>query len=236
MENYKEFLLRIGEFQLPDMDLGKNYFKGRPSLLDKIDENNRLKDFFGDTVVFELDEETKAVIGKIVDEIYEAAPECFAERLKNDTLHMTLHDLSNSPSYEAVKGEMAKNQARIEGISKNFGSHIIRMRSSFIFNMVNTSLVMGLVPVDEAEHEKLMALYGLVDEIKRSKYPLTTHVTLGYYNVHGFKNSDAKRLEDIVGLLNRRDQIEIALDTKKLYYQRFTSMNTYENVICLGEK
>ena len=236
MENYNEFLSRIGEFQLPDIDLGKNYFKGRPSLADKIGEDNKLRDFYGDTVVFELDEATKSIIGDMVDEIYSSAGACFSERLRTDTLHMTLHDLSNSPSYEAIKGEMAENQAKIQGITEKFGSSTIRMKSSFIFNMVNTSLVMGLVPVNGDEHEKLMTLYDLVDEIKRAEYPLTPHITLGYYNVHGFENAAAKRLENIVERLNRREQIEIVLDTKRLYYQKFTSMNSYENVISLGEE
>lgn len=236
MENYNEFLSRIGEFQLPDIDLGINYFKGRPSLADKIGEDNKLRAFFGDTVVFELDEATKGIIGSMVDEIYSSAGACFSERLSTHTLHMTLHDLSSSPSYEAVRADMAENQAKIQEIAEKIGNHIIRMRGGFIFNMVNTSLVMGLVPVNEEEHEKLMALYGLVDGIKQSEYPLTPHVTLGYYNVHGFERADAKRLEDVVSRLNRREKIEILLDTKRLFYQRFTSMNSYENVISLGER
>ncbi len=234
MENYKEFLLRIGEFQLPDMDLGKNYFKGRPSLSDKIDENNRLKDFFGDTVVFELDEGTKAVIGEMVDEIYMAAPECFAERLKTDTLHMTLHDLSNSPNLRDVAEEMERNLEKIKKRAPLFGRRVIRMQTSVIFNMVNTSLVMGLVPSDEGEHQKLMDLYQVVDEVKRAQYPLTPHITLGYYNIHGFDERSARALEEVIGRMNRREPMEILLDTDRLYYQRFSSMNRYENVVCLG--
>lgn len=234
MEEYKNFLLRIGEFQLPDMDLGKNYFKGRPSLSDKVDEDNRLKEFFGDTVVFELDNDTKAVIGEIVDEIYEAAPECFAERLRTDTLHTTLHDLSNSPKLRDVVGEMERNLEGINIRASRFGKRVIRMRTSVIFNMVNTSLVMGLVPVNEVEHQKLMELYEVVDEVKRAQYPLTPHITLGYYNIHGFDERSARALEGVVGRLNHREPMEILLDTDRLYYQRFSSMNKYENVVCLG--
>lgn len=235
MENYKEFLLRIGEFQFTDMDLGKNYFKGRPSLLDKIDENNRLKDFFGDTVVFELDEVTKAVIGEMMDEIYEAVPECFAERLKTDTLHVTLHDLSNSPRPRDVEEEMARNLEEIKIRAPRFGKRVIRMRTSVIFNMVNTSLVLGLVPINEDEHQKLMELYGVADEVKRAHYPLTPHITLGYYNIHGFDERSVRTLEAVVGRMNRREPMEILLDADRLYYQRFSSMNSYENVVRLGE-
>lgn len=236
MENYKEFLLRVGEFQLPDLDLGKNYFRGRASLSDKIDANNRLKDFFGDTVVFELDDVTKSVIGGMVDEIYEVAPECFAERLNTSTLHMTLHDLSNSPLLEVITAEMERNLEEVKNRLSGFTKRIIRMKTRFIFNMVNTSLVIGLVPADEGEFDKMMELHGIVDEVKRAQYPLTPHITLGYYNIHGFDETSAKRLEAVVGRLNRREAMEIVLNTDKLFYQRFSSMNRYENVLCLGEK
>ena len=235
MEKYQDFLDRIGEFQLPDMDLGKSYFKGKPSLAYKIDDENRLKDFFGDTVVFELDDSTKATIGKIIDEIYEAAPRCFAERLGNATLHMTLHDLSNSQNLYDVKDEMERNIGEIKTRACDFGKCTIKMRTSVIFNMVNTSLVMGLVPIDESEHEKLMKLHGIVDEVKRAKYPLTPHITLGYYNIHGFDEESARALEEIVSILNRKEPMNITLDTEMLYYQRFTSMNRYENVLKLGK-
>ena len=235
MKKYNKFLSRIGEFQLPDMDLGKSYFKGKPSLAYKIDDENQLKDFFGDTVVFELDEETKTIIGGIIDEIYEVAPLCFAERLHNATLHMTLHDLSNSPRREDVEEEMTRNLEEIKKCKSRFGKRVIKMRTSVIFNMVNTSLVLGLVPTCEGEFDKLMELYGIVDEVKHAEYPLTPHVTLGYYNVHGFEEGSARALEEVVGRLNRKEPLEITLDTDRLYYQRFTSMNQYENVVKLGK-
>lgn len=233
MEKYQEFLSRIGEFQLPDMDLGKSYFRGRASLKNKIDEDNRLRDFYGDTVVFELDEETKEAVGKIIDEIYATSQNCFAERLDTKTLHMTLHDLSNSQRFSDVEDAMKENLAKIKERLHQFPRCKIEMKSKCIFNMVNTSLVIGLVPIDEGEYDKLMRLWAAVDEVKRSPYPLTPHITLGYYNVHGFDEADAKKLEEIVGKLNRKEPMDITLDTRRLYYQRFTSMNRYESLLNL---
>jgi 2'-5' RNA ligase len=234
MERYGDFLGRVSAFEVAELDLGKSYFRGRASLCDKIDEENRLKAFFGDTVVFDLDEAVKNRISALADRLYSDAGDCLAERLSGATLHMTLHDLSNGTNLSEIRGKMAENEEKIRRTS--LPSRTIKMKSTFVFNMVNTSLVMGLVPANEDEHEKLMTLYGLVDEIKRAEYPLTPHITLGYYNVHGFENAAAKRLENIVGRLNRREEIEIALDTKRLYYQKFTSMNSYENVISLGKE
>ena len=231
MEKYNKFLSRIGEFQLPDMDLGKSYFKGKPSLTYKIDDENQLKDFFGDTVVFELDEETKTIIGGIIDEIYEVARLCFAERLHNATLHMTLHDLSNSPRCEDVEEEMARNLEEIKKCKSRFGKRVIKMRTNVIFNMVNTSLVLGLVPADEEEHIKLMELYDIFDGILEAKYPLTPHITLAYFTPSGFGDEAKARLEAAVNEINLDSQFEIILDTKKLHYQHFFSMNDYRNII-----
>ena len=233
-ESYQDFIKRISVFEKRDLDLGKSYFKGKPSLKNKIDENNRLKDFFGDTVVFDLDKETKEKINIIVDEIYTNCPECFAEKLNSETLHMTLHDLSNSPKIEDIEEEMSRNRSMIKDIVNHIDVQKIKMRTNFIFNMVNTSLVLGLVPLDESEYEKLMRLYCLIDEsVKESQYPLTPHITLAYYSINGFDEKSRKALEDLIYRLNTVD-IEITLNTKNLFYQRFYSMNDYRNIIKLA--
>lgn len=59
METYKEFLDRINSFEKSEIDLGDKYFKGSGSIDLKVDENNGFKPFFGDTVVFNLDDNTK---------------------------------------------------------------------------------------------------------------------------------------------------------------------------------
>lgn len=233
-ESYQDFIKRISVFEKRDLDLGKSYFKGKPSLKNKIDENNRLKDFFGDTVVFDLDKKNKEKISIIIDEIYTNCPECFAEKLKSETLHMTLHDLSNSPKIEDIEGEMSRNDSMIKDIINHIGVHKIKMRANFIFNMVNTSLVLGLVPLDEGEYDKLLRLYCLIDEsVKEAQYPLTPHITLAYYSINGFDEKSRKALEDLVYRLNAVD-IRITLDTKNLFYQRFYSMNDYKNIIKLA--
>ncbi|MBQ1991986.1 MAG: hypothetical protein II233_04355 [Clostridia bacterium] len=77
-----------------------------------------------------------------------------------------------------------------------------------------------------------MELYYLFDDVKKLDYPLTPHITLGYYNINGFDTTSARRLEDIVQELNTAEmQIELELDTKQLFYQKFVSMNDYINVV-----
>ena len=229
MERYGDFLGRVSAFEVAELDLGKSYFRGRASLADKIDEENRLKAFFGDTVVFDLDEAVKNRISALADRLYSDAGDCLAERLSGATLHMTLHDLSNGTNLSEIQGKMAENEEKIRSIS--LPSRTIKMKSTFVFNMVNTSLVLGLVPADEEEHIKLMELYDIFDGILEAKYPLTPHITLAYFTPSGFGEEEKLRLEATVNEINLDSQFEIILDTKKLHYQHFFSMNDYRNVL-----
>ena len=232
METYKEFLDRISSFEKSEMYLGDDYFKGNPSIALKVNENNGFRHFYGDTVVFNLDDVTKKKLASIVDSIYAVAPECFCERLVSNTFHMTLHDLSNSPVLEDIAVELFENELKAVKKSENIAKQKIKMKSKYIFNMVSTSLVMGLYPINEEEYNKLMNLYYLFDEVKKLSYPLTPHITLGYYSIDGFNALSARKLENIVKELNA-NEIEIEFDTKELFYQKFVSMNEYINIFSL---
>ena len=237
METYKEFLDRINSFEKSEIYLGDDYFRGNPSIALKVDEDNSFRPFYGDTVVFNLDDATKKKLEKIVDSINEVAPECFCERLVPNTFHMTLHDLSNSPVLENVATELFHNELKAVKIAEKIANQKIKMRSKYIFNMVNTSLVMGLYPANEEEYNKLMDLYYLFDDVKKLGYPLTPHITLGYYNVDGFSAESSRKLENIVKELNANEmEIEIELDTKELFYQKFVSMNDYINIVSMAGK
>lgn len=235
METYKEFLDRINSFEKSEIYLGDDYFRGNPSIALKVDENNSFRPFYGDTVVFNLDDATKEKLEKIVDSINEVALECFCERLVPNTFHMTLHDLSNSPVLEDIATELFHNELKAVKIAEKIANQKIRMKSKYIFNMVGTSLVLGLYPTDEEEYNKLMDLYYLFDDVKKLGYPLTPHITLSYYNVNGFSTESARKLENIVKELNAKDmEIEIELDTKELFYQKFVSMNDYINIVSMA--
>ena len=122
-------------------------------------------------------------------------------------------------------------------IAENVAEEKIKMKTKFIFNMVNTSLVLGLYPINETEFNKLIKLYTLIDDVKKLGYPLTPHITLGYYNVNGFSVTSARKLEAIVKELNTTEsEIQIELDTKELFYQKFVSMNEYINIFSLVKK
>ena len=228
MENYDAFLARIDSFEKPELHLGDGDFVPNPSMQLKVDSNNAFRPFFGDTTVFDLADSEKALLRELTDILYSEVPECFCERLVDSTFHMTLHDLSNSPEKERAARCMPSNRSRLCVMLEEqpVTHHTIRMRSKAVFNMVNTSLVVGLYPVDAQEYDKLMALYQLVDAVRTLPYPLTPHITLAYYNSAGFDYAAAKKLEQVVNRLNLKN-FDILLDTKRLVYQQFESMNDY---------
>lgn len=231
METYQEFLNRINSFQKSKLEFYCDHFKPSLSVESKVNKDNSFKNFYGDTVVFDLDSEIKNKITNIIDMLYDKVPECFCEKIISDTIHMTLHDLSNSPTLSDVSQDIFNNEINL--INKLTTVKIkhksIRMKTKFIFNMVNTSLVLGLYPVNEDEYIKLIDLYGLVDEIKELPYPFTPHITLAYYNSFGFSVESKRKLEAVVNSLNKETFL-IELDTDNLYYQKFTNMNNYINI------
>lgn len=237
MESYQEFLNRIHGFEKPELHFAGTFFNGNPSLARKIRPDNTFCDFFGDTVVFDLDEKVKDKLSECLNKLYVEVPECFCERLHTDTFHMTLHDLSNSERLTGVAADVFVNELKIRELSKGMKVlESIKMRSSCIFNMVNTSLVLGLYPTDEKEYKKLIELYQVFDSVKKLEYPLTPHITLAYYNVNGFEETAAKKLEKLVYWLNTSGAFipfEVELKYEALYYQKFINMNEYTNVLAI---
>ena len=235
MKSYQNFLDRINSFEKCEFSFDGNRFIGNPSIYKKVDNNNKFQAFYGDTIVFNLDDITKKKLSKIVENLYSVAPECFCEKLISNTFHMTLHDLSNSPNLQEVAAEVFENELKVIERLDKVNVQKIKMKSTYFFNMVNTSLVLGLCPMNEAEYAKLMELYGLFDGVKQLDYPLTPHITLAYYSVNGFDMKAVQKLEALVNELNTTD-MEIELDIKQLYYQKFISMNEYINVVNLGKE
>jgi len=240
MESYQEFLDRINLFEHKKWSFVPGDFTGNPSLTKKVNQDNSFRTFYGDTVVFNLNDATKMRLEKWLDKLYAEVPECFAERLVTGTFHMTLHDLSNSEKPEEVAEELIENRKKIQTLRENM-KHFetfarIKMKSKCVFNMVNTSLVLGLYPADEAEHEVLTTLYEIFNGVKELPYPLTPHITLAYYNVHGFSASSARKLEELVYQLNSEElepEAEIVLEAKEMFYQHFDSMNHYTNILSI---
>ena len=159
--------------------------------------------------------------------------------MDKSTFHMTLHDLkSGIPSpelLEQIAGSEKAARPVLRAIKTN-GVVKIRMKASYLFNMGNTSMVLGLAPVDEENCERLMTLYDLFqrDESIRLPYRLTPHITMAYYRTGNFEESSLDGLRQVIDEVNREISlvrpIEVELSTEQLVYQTFTDMNHYRTV------
>ena len=146
---------------------------------------------------------------------------------------MTLHDLNATRVYDYdAMCSMFETEIQIceliEGLKTE--SQTINMVTTCAFNMVNTSMVLGLRPKTEEDYEKLMNLYCYIDAIKSLPYPLTPHITLAYFNRDSFDGEEMSKIEEVINQVNK-DSLEIPLSTERLFYQKFTSMNSYFNIL-----
>lgn len=236
MEIFANFLQRINSFEVKDLNFSQIGIKNNDSLKDKVSENDMFNPFFGDTIVFDLDESTKKNVATIIEVLYEKCSSIFAEKLNSQTLHITLHDLSNSPNLSEISDECFKNEIKLieELDSERLYEGTIHMKTNCIFNMMDTSLVLGVIPSTEDDFLRLQSLYTKFDRIKSLDSSFTPHITLAYFS-RGFKNFAASEIEELYTIVSKYNSqcFEFDITTKNLIYQKFTSMNKYFNIFNL---
>lgn len=195
----------------------------------KIDGDGKMAPFAGNTVVFPLPEEARQEIGQIQKRLYQTCAPALAEPLEVSSFHITLHDLLNGkPSqdlHDRINGMRNTVLECLEKISEDGGT--ISLQSTALFNMVNTSMVLGFAPVDEASCARLMTYYEMLQEVVYLPYPLTPHVTAAYFRSGTISTGLAEKLRDVVDEAGRRERIRIDLPVETIEYQLFSDMNHY---------
>ena len=223
-ESYAQFLERIGKFETPVMPEGPVCLA--PDLGDKVLENGSFRPFFGDTLVFDLAPEDKKKIASLIDKLYDTAPECFAERLRTSTLHMTLHDLCASTDPDPIQKTMEQNDRKLREMGR-IKDLSFTMESTCVFSMVGKSLVLGLKAADEQSHELLWRLYDIGDRLVTLNYKFTPHITLAYFTPQGFPEEKGEELKALLMDLEK-EKLTLTFTAQQLCYQRFYSMNQYD--------
>lgn len=94
-EDYLEYKVRIrhllqNRMGFPDVN---EYFHTSQGLSKEFNQDGSCKYFYGDTIVFPLDNDSKDKLELIQKELYQVIPSIFSEDLPKDTFHITLHDL-----------------------------------------------------------------------------------------------------------------------------------------------
>ena len=141
---------------------------------------------------------------------------------------MTLHDLSNSTDLQEVSDQMQENENTLRNL-------LVENPVPAQTISVNTAIVLGLYPEDEQEFTKLMSLHELVNGVQTLSYSLTPHITLAYFNRSSFGGETSQKLGQTVRTLNE-NSYSFQLDTTRLFYQHFTSMNSYQQIFPFSTK
>lgn len=202
-------------------------FETNPNLNAKV-RGDKLLPYYGNTAVFLLKEETKKRLSDLQKELYRKAGWMLAEKLQPGTFHMTLHDLVNGPRQnDALLEEMARAEEKARILLEQWKDlPPIRMRATYLFNMVNTSVVLGLAPADRENRKRLDDMYTALNEVVPLPHALTPHITLAYYRPGTYTAYDVECLREAL----HRVELGVTLDMKDLVLQTFTDMNSYETV------
>ena len=201
-----------------------------PNLAAKIDPSGRMLPFFGNTMIYDLSPQSKLAIAERQLQLYRRVGYALAEPVKPATFHITLHDLLSSPDHEAIKRRMsamrihAKMQMQMARMTP---MPWIKLRSTRVFSMVNTSVVLGFEPVTEQDCHLLMSLYEQFHDLVPLSWGLTPHVTLAYYKPGEYHQDTIDALQQAINDADALPPVEVELSMNDLLYAEFSDMNTY---------
>ena len=198
-----------------------------PNLCKKVNHAGSFLPFCGNTVVFDLAEATKKALLSLQEELYKNAGWMLSQRIDPATFHMTLHDLVNAPELtDDLKCRMQEAEVKAKSIMETWkGQAPLRMKATWLFNMVNTSIVLGLAPADEESWHQLDEMYTTLESVVHLGYALTPHITMAYFNPGTYTQYDLNCLRRAM----RPVELEVELRVEDLHYQVFQNMNHYEN-------
>ena len=194
----------------------------------KVGPDGKLLPYVGNTTVFLLDEDTKRELKQLQDELYRAAPWMLAEPLKAESFHMTLHSLEDGPP--GMPG-LSERMTRAEVLAKPLlsewqGQPPIPMKTTWMFNMAHTSIVLGLQPIDNDSWKRLDEMYCALEMVHPLGYAMTPHITLCYFRPGTYSQEEIAPLRDVL----RKVDMDITLQMEDLVVQEFRDMNTYMTV------
>lgn len=228
LENLSAFLARTSGFTSDSLPHSGG-LDTSPGLSLKVRPDGSMKPFMGNTVVFPLPEQAKQEIGRIQDRLYQACAPALAEPLTVSSFHITLHDLLSGTPTQSLSGRVARVRepalACLERISAK--RETVCLRSTALFNMVNTSMVLGFAPADETSCERLMTYYEMLQAVVPLGYPLTPHVTVAYFRPGAVTAELTERLREAAAEAGQRKKLFVKLSTEALELQLFSDMNHY---------
>lgn len=200
-------------------------FYTNPNLTHKVNLAGEFLPFHGNTVVFDLSSDTKLALQGLQKELYQSAGWMLSQRIDPATFHMTLHDLVNAPELtDDFKCRMLESEVKAKSILDQWkGQPSLRMKTTWLFNMVNTSIVLGLAPADEDSWHRLDEMYAALESVVHLGYALTPHITMAYFKPGNYTQYDLNYLSQALRPVN----LNVELSLENLFYQEFSDMNHY---------
>ena len=200
-------------------------FQTNPNLLKKVGRDGNFLPFYGNTVVFLLDDSVKENLEILQRHLYDAAGWMLSQKLNSDTFHMTLHDLVNGTDKTfdlCWRMEETERKAKTL-LAKWADMPPLRMQTTWLFNMVNTSIVLGLAPAEAETAIRLDAMYTAMESVLPLGYALTPHVTMAYFQPGCYRAEQLQTLRKVLCPID----LEVNLNPERLVYQTFSDMNHY---------
>lgn len=194
----------------------------------KVGPDGTLLPYVGNTTVFLLNEDIKQQIKQLQDELYAASPWMLAEPLTVESFHMTLHSLEDDPPGTTGLPERMTRAAELARplLSKWQGQPPLRMKTTWMFNMAHTSIVLGLQPTDNDGWRRLEEMYCALEAVRPLGYAMTPHITLGYFRPGAYSQEEISPLRNVL----RNVDMEVTLRMEDFVLQEFSDMNTYVTV------
>lgn len=200
----------------------------------KVASDGSLLPFYGNTVIFDLDDRGKDALKKLQDALYATCGQVLSEQLTRESFHVTLHDLVNGTDREEVAGEVHETAAAARAAVadvKKFLVSPIPMKPVKLVSMVGTSVVLLLEPVYLAHVQLLDVAYERLQSVVPLSYGLTPHVTLGYYRPGCIAGANFAALEGALRRLSGQLDFTLTLNPSLLRYSEFRDMNHYNESI-----
>lgn len=228
MELLHEFKLRVAQFQ-EDSVPREGDFGLHPGVNDKVAaQTGELLPFFGSTAAFFLDEKTINLVQLLTDAIYSEHGGALSARLPLLHAHMTLHDLHASSALDHVASTVfLQHSETVQRLSQARSVGPIRMTCVSVFNLLNTSIAIGLAPKSDLDHDRLTRARGKFAALVPSG-PFTPHITLAYYRPEpAFPIRPDVLRSQLRSLTATVRDVEVDLQPEQLFILHFSSMADY---------
>lgn len=228
-ESFEEFNIRLESFQSDSFREIQTGFSTNPGLCRKVDEAGNFIPFYGDTIIYELNSDPLQILTELQNHLYTTVPDCFAMPFSQNSFHLTLHELVSGNILEELKVQMEDNRAKVRNIFRDFceeEKEPIRMKSTCLYNMANTSLVLGFITESEQEYKRLLDLHNKFEVVCPLAHLYVPHITLAYYRPGYFSGETVRKITKLAEVLSQRS-IEIILDFNRLKYVMFDNMNYF---------